>query len=65
MMPLEMIFLDRKCLGCGNKVVQAVFFRMQNDKVHVESYWKNCLVCQASLPRPTENEIRESPYLAT
>ena len=65
MMLCETIFLDRECLRCGNRVVQAVFFRMQNDKVKVESYWKDRLVCQAPLPRPTEKEIKESPYVAT
>jgi ribosomal protein S27E len=65
MMPCEMVFLDRKCRECGNKVVQAVFFRMENEAIRMQSYWKDCLVCHAVLPKPTENEIRESPYLAT
>ena len=65
MMPYELVFLDRKCPECGNKVVQAVFFRTENDKFKIQTYWKNCLVCQAGLPEPTEKEIRESPYLAT
>ena len=64
-MPYEIIFLDRECRECGDRVVQAVFFRIQNDNVQVESYWKDCLVCRASLPEPTGNEIRESPYLGT
>lgn len=65
MMPYELVFLDRKCQECGNKVAQAVFFRMENEEFTILTYRKNCLVCQAVLPKPTENEIRESPYLAT
>jgi len=57
-----MVFPDRKCWDCGNGVVQAVFFRMEKNKITIQAYWKNCLVCQAVLPVPTEDEIRESPY---
>jgi hypothetical protein len=62
MMPYELVFLDRKCQECGNKIAQAVFFKMENDKVTIQTCWKNCLVCQTSLPKPTEQEVRESPY---
>ena len=61
MMPYDLVFLDRKCLECGNAVTQIVFFKLTGDRIEILTYWRNCLVCQALLPEPTEEEIRESP----
>ena len=62
MNPYELVFLHRKCRNCGNEVAQLVFFDMENDEIKIGTYWKDCVVCKAFLPRPTEEEIRESPY---
>ena len=46
-------------------MTQIVFFKLTGDRIEILTYWRNCLVGQALLPEPTENEIRESPYPIT
>lgn len=62
MNPYELVFLHRKCRRCGNEVPQVVFYNVENGDIKLGTYWKRCVLCKAFLPKPTEKEIRESPY---
>ncbi len=57
-----LIFLDRICEKCRQQVVQLVEYEVKDGSIHIEHYWKDCLVCHNVLPGPTEKEIKESMY---
>ncbi len=58
----NMIFLDRHCEKCGEKIPQLVMYENRDGTVKIASQWKTCLVCNSALPSPTEKEITESMY---
>ncbi len=58
----NMVFLDRHCVKCGEKIPQLVTYENKDGSLRIVHFWKDCLVCHNLLPGPTEKEIVESMY---
>jgi hypothetical protein len=59
---MPIVFIDRYCRKCKQKVPQLVVYDSSGDRVGIGMHWENCVVCQNPLPKPTEKEIRDSNY---